>query len=96
MINLRQDHLMMVKDILLKYAPEIKVGVFGSRATEKIKPHSDLDLILIGKTKIDLQTMANLETAFEDSDLPFRVDIVDWNRIEEDFKKAIEKDIQYF
>lgn len=31
-----------------------------------------------------------LAEAFEETDLPFRVDIIDWSTIKEDFKKLIQ------
>ena len=50
---------------------------------------SDLDLAIINESPLDFATYAGLKDAFSDSDLPFKVDVVDWNNINEDFKKLI-------
>lgn len=65
--------------------------VFGSRLTDKIKPYSDLDLAIVGKNKIDRLVLIRLKEDFEASDLPFRVDLLDWHRISPEFRAVIEK-----
>lgn len=89
MINLRPDHLTLVKNILAKYAPEQEVRVFGSRVTGKAKPHSDLDLVVMTDTPLEAPHLANLQEAFSESDLPFRVDVLDWANTTEDFRRII-------
>ena len=37
-----------------------------------------------------LDKAATLREAFEESDLPYRVDIVDWHAIDEGFRRLIE------
>lgn len=55
------------------------VKVYGSRATGRSRPGSDLDLVLFGPaTERDL---TDLWLAFEESDLPIKVDVVAWNQI---------------
>jgi len=65
------------------------VRVFGSRLTEQPKNYSDLDLAIVGKKEIPPDIMAKIKCDFEESDLPFRVDILDWYKISEEFKKVI-------
>ena len=55
------------------------------------KDSSDLDLALEGDTDIPPRSLSALEMAFEDSDLPFVVDIVDVNRIGERFRRIVEE-----
>jgi len=83
-----------VKRILAKYASNVAARVFGSRVTHTAKKHSDLDLALIGDGIIDQSVIAQLRLAFEESDLPFRVDIVDWNIITPEFRKIIDNDYE--
>lgn len=78
MIALQSKHLSIVKAILHQYLPDRKVGVFGSRATHSEKPWSDLDLCVMGDKALTLTELAMLREAFSESDLPVRVDIVDW------------------
>lgn len=58
--------------------PEVQVSVFGSRAgNRQPKPWSDLDLALCGPAVLPLSLMAELAEAFDESGLPFKVDLVD-------------------
>ncbi|MCE1247281.1 MAG: nucleotidyltransferase domain-containing protein [Firmicutes bacterium] len=89
MINMIDKHKEIVLEILDKYTPDYDVWVFGSRVGGDIKIYSDLDLVFLGTETISINLLANLEYAFQESDLPYRVDIVDWNRISEDFREVI-------
>lgn len=63
--------------------------VFGSRVDGSPKPYSDLDLAFVAEKELNLAAIGRLKEAFEESDLPFRVDVLDWNSISEDFRKII-------
>ena len=90
-VDIRIDHLEAVQSILRKHLPAgVKVSVFGSRANWTTKDSSDLDLAVQGTAQIDHKTMSRLEIAFEESDLPYTVDVVDLNRIGESFRKIVE------
>jgi len=89
MINLTQQQLEIVKNILHEYVPDAEVRAFGSRVTNKVKAYSDLDLVVLPSTKLDLKILYRLRDAFEESELPFRVDVLDWYRITDSFKKII-------
>lgn len=91
MITLSNDHRKIVTDILLQYLGEIPIYVFGSRATATPKPFSDLDLLIRGEKAIDAALLYQIKDAFADSDLPIRVDLVDWHQIQDNFKEIIEK-----
>lgn len=91
MIDISKKHLNIVKEILSNHVPDCEVRVFGSRIEGNAKPYSDLDLVIIGKAKLDRKIMIGLKEAFQESALPFRVDILDWHRISDNFKKIIEK-----
>ncbi len=89
-IDIRADHLRLVQDVLHRHLPDgVTVWVFGSRATWMTKDSSDLDLALEGDTAIPPRSLSTLEVAFEDSDLPFAVDIVDVRRINERFRRIV-------
>ena len=89
-IDIRADHLRIVQDVLHRHLPAgVKVWVFGSRASWATKDSSDLDLALDAETEIPRQSLSALEAAFEDSDLPFAVDIVDTKRIGACFKRIV-------
>jgi len=94
MIDIKPEHREMIIDILKKYAPEFEVRAFGSRVNGTAKKYSDLDLALVGNQKLSIRQLRQLEDAFQESDLPFRVDIVDWSRISDEFRKIIEKNFE--
>ena len=80
----------IVRDILHKHVPQYEVWAFGSRAKGKAKPYSDLDLAIISDTPLSLETTAAMAEEFSESDLPWRVDVVDWATTSESFRKIIE------
>jgi len=91
MIDLSPDHLALVKHILAAHLPTVEVRAFGSRVTGQARPYSDLDLVLMSREKLDRPTLYRLEEAFAASDLPFRVDVLDWQRLSASFQRLIEQ-----
>ncbi|MGP8321599.1 MAG: nucleotidyltransferase family protein [Methanosarcinaceae archaeon] len=94
MIDIRPDHLKIIKSILLKHVPDCKVLAFGSRVTLTAKEYSDLDLAIVPAMPLPPLKMALVKEDFSESDLPFKVDVLDWSAISEDFKRIIEKDCE--
>ena len=92
-VDIRPDHLEIVRDILLKHLPAgVKVWVFGSRANCTTKDSSDLDLALGSESKLSHKVLGALKDAFEDSALPYTVDVVDLNRIGDSFRQIVESE----
>ena len=90
-VDIRPDHLEIVQDILRERLPAgFQVWVFGSRAKWAATDASDLDLAVEGADALDYKTMVRLEVAFEESDLPYTVDVVDLNAVSKEFKKIVE------
>ena len=92
LVDLSSAHLAIVEDILSEYVPECEVRAFGSRATWNAKDYSDLDLAVVGNGPLDWRTLGRLKEAFEESNLPMRVDVLDWHVISGSFRKVIERD----
>ena len=69
-----------------------QVWVFGSRAKDRARRGSDLDLLVEAGRPLTTSESAELNYAFEESDLPWRVDVVDWRPIQADFRARINKD----
>ena len=90
-VDIRPDHLEIVQGILHEHLPVgVKVWVFGSRANWTTKDSSDLDLALEGNGQLSHKLLGALKDAFEDSSLPYTVDLVDMNRIGDSFKRIVE------
>ena len=92
MIDLNPDHLETVRRILAEHVPACEVRVFGSRVTWTAKDYSDLDLAVVGVAALDWGTLGRLREAFEESDLPMQVDVLDWHGISRSFQEVIERD----
>lgn len=89
-VDIRADHLEMVRRVLQEHLQGgVAVWVFGSRACGAARRSSDLDLALEGSAKLDPKLLAALENAFEDSDLPYTVDLVDLNAIGGVFEQIV-------
>lgn len=91
MINVTNEELKIILDILKKYVLDCEVRVFGSRVNGISRNSSDLDLAIVGNNKLDFRLINDLTEAFQESDLPFRVDILDWHTISPEFQKVIEE-----
>ncbi len=89
-VDIPARHLDMVRRVLRAHLPHgVRVWVFGSRACGAAKRSSDLDLALEGPAKLDQKLLAALEDAFEDSDLPYTVDLVDLKAIGGAFERNV-------
>jgi len=91
-IDLNPEHHKIVSDILYEHIPDRKVLVFGSRAKWTAKNASDLDLCIMGDKKLPARTMTKLAEAFDESALPFKVDLVEWAGLEKNFQEIIKRD----
>ena len=91
-IDIRPDLWRIVRDILTRHVGGHEVWAFGSRARGKAKPYSDLDLAIITDTPLPLLISARLADDFSGSDLPWRVDVVDWAATQPAFREIIERD----
>ena len=88
-IDIRPDLWAIMREILRKHVPDYEVWAFGSRVKGTAKPYSDLDLAIISDKLLPLDVMAELFEDFSESDLPWRVDVVDWAATGEAFQKIV-------
>lgn len=91
-IVMSQTNWLIVRDILKEHLANYEVWAFGSRAKNTAKKYSDLDLVVISEKPLSLMLLATLEEAFDESDLPWKVDVVDWATTSERFRKIIKAD----
>ena len=82
----------IVRDILQRHVPGHEVWAFGSRARRRAKPYSDLDLAIITQAPLPLDTRAALSSEFSESDLPWKVDVVDWSVTNDTFREIIRRE----
>jgi len=94
MIDLTPLQRQTIQDILQRLVPDCEVRAFGSRVRGAAKPYSDLDLAIVGREKLPFKKLAALRIAFEESDLPFRVDVLDWHSTSPEFRQIIEQNYE--
>ena len=92
-LNLPTQYLEQVVALLRTHAHQADVWAYGSRGSGGDHAASDLDLVLRNPANPDAETpgLFDLKEAFIESDLPIRVDIMDWARIPESFHREIER-----
>lgn len=93
---MQHDHLNSLKAVFVRYIPadEYLVFLFGSRAAHNNHDRSDIDVGVWGKKPLPALTRAMLEEEIGESRIPFRVDIVDFSRVAEQFKKEALQNIE--
>lgn len=91
-LHIAPGHLRQLCEVLHKQIPETEVWAYGSRVNGDGHEASDLDLVVRQPADLKKETaqLEDLREALIESDLPIRVDVVDWARIPESFRAEIE------
>ncbi len=90
-IDITADQRQTILALLERYLPNTAAWVYGSRVAWTSRPQSDLDMVVFA-TPEQNDRVAEIREAFEESDLPFRVDLFVWNAAPEEFRKRIEEE----
>jgi uncharacterized protein len=92
-LSLKPDHLRLLLDVLNTFAPEAEVWAYGSRVNGGGHDGSDLDLVVRHPAGLHLpqKQLGALREALSESNLPILVDVLDWARLPEDFRREIER-----
>ena len=85
-LDIEEKDLFYIKSILNKFLPNVKCWAYGSRVTGKSKQYLVLFIDKNQENKI-----IELKEIFDESNLPFRVDILNWNSIPDSFKDSIKE-----
>lgn len=89
-IDIADEHAAIVRDILRRYLPAgSRALAFGSRVTGGARRYSDLDLAIESARPLGLDLTGRIAEAFSESDLPYKVDIVDLSIVDPDFRPRI-------
>lgn len=73
------------------YAPDSAVWAFGSRTKGSHRPASDLDLAVLCDKETAKKQLPKLNEIFIESSIPFKVQLLDFNRLPENMQRNIEK-----
>ena len=97
--GLEKRHLDFILQVLQKNIPQedAKFYIFGSRAKGNYKEYSDIDIaVKLGKETLSADVLGKILIEFSDSTLPYEVDIVDLNAIDDKFKNLIKDSLIEF
>ena len=79
--GLSERHLELIKNTIRKYSPSVEtISLFGSRSMGTYKSYSDIDIVLYGD--VQEHTVDRLWTCFNESNLPYKVDLVAYNLLD--------------
>jgi uncharacterized protein len=82
----------IVIPIILKYLPDVKILLFGSRARCDERGSSNIDIALDAGYAIDEDTMSHILTDMKESELPIAFNIVDFNTVSAKIQETILED----
>ena len=88
--GLEKRHLDFILQVLQKNIPQAKFYIFGSRAKGNHKEYSDIDIaVKLEEETISADILGKILMEFSDSTLPYEVDVIDLNAIDDRFKNLI-------
>ena len=92
-LDMQARHLALLRELLHQQLPQIEVWAYGSRVTGDGHEASDLDLVVRQPADLKQETpqLWDMQEALMESNLPIRVDVVDWARISASFHSEIER-----
>ena len=90
-IDITAEQRKVILALLERHLPNTTAWVYGSRANWSARPQSDLDMVVFAKPGQN-QQVSRLKEAFQESDIPFRVDLFIWDNVPENFRKQIAGD----
>lgn len=82
------DTLAQLKSTLKKHltGPKYKAFIFGSRASGKHRKFSDLDIGIMGPSKVPASTLIQIQNDLSNSNIPYLTDVVDFSSVTDSFK----------
>lgn len=89
-LNIKENHLQKLKDILKEYCPQAEIWAYGSRLTEDFHDGSDLDLV-VKDFHSDSCCLSELKELLKNSNIPFLIDINEYNYLPQSFQEEILK-----
>ncbi|GEM_PF-127958 len=90
-IDISSAEKKIILSLIKTHLPNTTVWAYGSRATWSARPKSDLDLVAFASAD-QKNAVYDLKEAFEESDLPFRVDFFVWDQVPDEFRVNIERE----
>ena len=87
-IEISGEHYGTILKLLQRHLPGVEAWAYGSRVHRASRSSSDLDLVVFAAPE-QTRSVGDLREAFEESNLPFRIDLFVWSNLPESFRKPI-------
>jgi predicted nucleotidyltransferase len=92
-LDLRDEEAAILRGVLCRYLPDgARAFVFGSRGHGAARRYSDLDLALEWDHPLGLDVIGQIAEELSESDLPYKVDIVDLRTVDPAFRMRVAAD----
>lgn len=72
--------------------PDTKIYLFGSRVGDKHGKYADIDIALDAGRKLTNTEINETKSILSGSDIKYKIDIVDFNKVDDDIKDEIIKE----
>lgn len=92
MIDLEEKYINFIKSTIAKFLKNYDLFLFGSRAKGTARKYSDIDIAILSE-ELDEDKRLKILFEFENSTLPYQVDVVDLKTVSDDFKALIKNDL---
>lgn len=89
-IDITPEQRELIVSLLSRHLPNTNAWAYGSRARWTSRPESDLDMVVFARPH-QARGVSDLREAFDESTLPFRVDLFVWDEVPESFREEIER-----
>ena len=88
-LQLEERHHKIIQQILIKYPYHFYA--YGSRVKGTAWKYSDLDVCY--QEEVPLSIISQIREQFAESNLPFEVELVNWEHMRPKFQELIKKDL---
>lgn len=91
MLSIKEEYLKELKDIFNNYCPNAEIWAYGSRIKNDCHSGSDLDLV-VKNFNDGTKNIIELRTLLNSSDIPFLIDINEFDKLPSYFQEEIKKE----
>ncbi len=84
----------IIKNILYPFKEKYDFFLYGSRTKDNFRKLSDLDILVKSDKEINLDDIETIKNLFDNSNIPYIINLTNFNNISKDFYELIEKDLK--
>jgi len=95
-IAVSEPHRCFILHQIERFLPKATVWAFGSRVKGTCRPASDLDLAVHCDKQTALTSLIQLNAVLEESDIPYKVQVLDYNRLPKNMQDNIKQEYAVF